>query len=67
METMHKYRILKKDNNTNGVVALEKIPQLTPKYATVEYVDKKFNELRSEVDTKFNEVNAKLDLILQKK
>jgi hypothetical protein len=61
METMHKYRILKKNNNTCGVVALEKIPQLPPKYATVEYVDKKINEVNANVDKKFNELK---DLII---
>jgi hypothetical protein len=66
METMHKYRILKKDNNTSSVVALEKIPTPTPKYATVEQlneVKQDVNEVKQEV----KEINAKLDLILQKK
>jgi hypothetical protein len=81
MTTNYDYKILKRTSKDAGRVAVDKVPAPRPKYATVEYVDKKFNELRSEVkqdvnevkqeiiniNTRIDSIDVKLDLLLKKK
>jgi uncharacterized protein YydD (DUF2326 family) len=43
---LYNYSVVKRDDKDNGQVELAKIGGKMPKYATIEYVDAKFNELK---------------------
>ncbi|MDR2407339.1 MAG: hypothetical protein LBE13_04405 [Bacteroidales bacterium] len=59
---LYNYRVVKCDKKANtGVVELAKVGGKKPKYATIDYVDAKFDGLNAKVNDLAQELLTKLD------
>ncbi|MDR0739937.1 MAG: hypothetical protein LBF00_03600 [Mycoplasmataceae bacterium] len=56
---------MKRDDKDNSQVKLAKIGGKMPKYATIEYVDAKFNELRDELKVEARGLNSRFNKLEQ--